>query len=78
MENKNYYQAQILKIASRIKKIRNKKINFSILFDSLEMLEFIENLENEFKIKLDYNYVNKKNFSSIDNLSKIIKKIEKK
>ncbi len=78
MENKNHYQAQILKIASRIKKIRNKKINFSILFDSLEMLEFIENLENEFKIKLDYNYVNKKNFSSIDNLSKIIKKIEKK
>ena len=64
MENKNHYQTQILKIASRIK-IRNKKTNFSVLFDSLEMLEFIENLENEFKIKLDYNYVNKKIFHQL-------------
>ncbi len=78
MENNSNYQTQIIKIASRIKKIKNKKVDFSILFDSLEMLEFIENLENEFKIKLDYNYVNKKNFSSINNLLKIIKKIEKK
>ncbi len=78
MENNSHYQTQIIKIASRIKKIKNKKVDFSMLFDSLEMLEFIENLENEFKIKLDYNYVNKKNFSSINNLLKIIKKIEKK
>ena len=40
------------------------------------MLEFIENLENEFKIKLDYNYVNKKIFHQLI-ICQIIKKIEK-
>ena len=42
------------------------------------MLEFIEKLESKFNLKLDYKYINKKNFSNIENLSKLIKKIEKK
>ena len=46
-------------------------------FDSLEMLEFIEKLENKFDFKFEYKFINKKNFSSIKNLSKLINKIEK-
>lgn len=72
------YNNKIFKIASRIKKIKNKNINFSVIFDSLEMLEFIEQLENEFKIKIGYKSINKFNFTSINNLSKEIEKIEKK
>tara|TARA_X000000950_G_C13850498_1_gene634288 strand:+ start:419 stop:661 length:243 start_codon:yes stop_codon:yes gene_type:complete len=71
-------EIKILKIARTIKEIQNKKIDFSSIFDSLEMLEFIEKLENKFNIKLDYKSINKKNFSSKQNLSKLINKIEKK
>ena len=71
-------EIQILKIANSIKKLKNKKVDFSVIFDSLEMLEFIEKLESKFNLKLDYKYINKKNFSNIENLSKLIKKIEKK
>lgn len=71
-------EIKILKIARTVKEIQNKKIDFSSIFDSLEMLEFIEKLENKFNIKLDYKSINKKNFSSKQNLSKLINKIEKK
>lgn len=71
-------EIKILKIVGSIKKTRNKKLDFSSIFDSLEMLEFIEKLENKFDIKLDYKNINKKNFSSKENLSKLINKIEKK
>ncbi len=71
-------EMKVLKIASSIKKLKNKKADFSMFFDSLEMLEFIEKLEHKFNLKLNYKYINKKNFSSIENLSKLINKIEKK
>ena len=71
-------EMEVLKIASRIKKLKKKKVDFSMYFDSLEMLEFIEKLENKFDFKFEYKFINKKNFSSIKNLSKLIKKIEKK
>ena len=71
-------EMEVLKIASRIKKLKNKKVDFSMYFDSLEMLEFIEKLENKFDFKFEYKFINKKNFSSIKNLSKLINKIEKK
>ena len=71
-------EMEVLKIASRIKKLKNKKVDFSMYFDSLEMLEFIEKLENKFDFKFEYKFINKKNFSSIKNLSKLIYKIEKK
>jgi len=71
-------EIKVLKIAGSIKKLQNKKVDFSLIFDSLEMLDFIEKLENKFNIKLDYKSINKKNFSSKENLSKLINKIEKK
>ena len=71
-------EIKVFKIASSIKKLKNKKIDFSMTFDSLEMLEFIEKLEHKFHLKLDNKYINKKNFSSIENLSNLINKIEKK
>ena len=71
-------EIKVLKIAGSIKKLKNKKVDFSLIFDSLEMLDFIEKLENKFNIKLDYKSINKKNFSSKENLSKLINKIEKK
>lgn len=78
MIDQKKYKDKILRAAYQIKKLKVNKLDFSEVFDSLEMLEFIENLEKEFRIKLSYKYVNKINFSSVDNLLKIIKKIEKK
>ena len=46
-------EIKVLKIAGSIKKLQNKKVDFSLIFDSLEMLDFIEKLENKFNIKLD-------------------------
>lgn len=78
MIDQKKYKGKILRAAYQIKKLKVNQLDFSEVFDSLEMLEFIENLEKEFRIKLSYKYVNKINFSSVDNLLKIIKKIEKK
>ena len=66
----------IFKIA-RKKKINIGKINFSESFDSLQLLDFVEEIERFFKIKISEKDINHKNFSSLKNLEKIIKKNEK-
>ena len=59
------------------KKLSLKKINFSENFDSLQMLDFIEELEKFFKIKISVQDLNYKNFSSLKNLEKIVIKNER-
>ena len=61
----------------RKKKINIGKINFSESFDSLQLLDFVEEIERFFKIKISEKDINHKNFSSLKNLEKIIKKNEK-
>tara|TARA_B110000259_G_scaffold162882_1_gene187919 strand:- start:923 stop:1171 length:249 start_codon:yes stop_codon:yes gene_type:complete len=74
------------KTISKIVKILNKKkpIKFNIStdknydfvknghIDSLSMIAFVIDLENEFKIKLSYSNINSKNFGNIMGLSKLI------
>ena len=74
------------KIISKIVKILNKKkpIKFKLStdknydfvknghIDSLSMIAFVIDLENEFKIKLSYSNINSKNFGNIMGLSKLI------
>jgi len=77
MRKDNNFLKQIKKIITKIannKKLNLKKINFSQDFDSLQMLDLFEALENFFKIKFSDKDLNYKNFSSLKNLEKIIKK----
>ena len=80
MKKDNNFFKKIKKIVFRIKKNKKlnlKKINFSEDFDSLEMLNFVEIIEKFFKIKISSKELNYKNFSSLQNLQKMIEKNEK-
>ena len=80
MKKNNNFLKRIKKIVFRIKKNKKlnlKKINFSEDFDSLEMLNFVEIIEKFFKIKISSKELNYKNFSSLQNLQKMIEKNEK-
>ncbi len=80
MEKNNSFVKKIRKAIFKIaknKKINIKKINFSENFDSLQLLDFVEEIEKFFKIKISEKDINYKNFSSLKNLKKIIKKNEK-
>jgi acyl carrier protein len=80
MEKNNSFVKKIRKVIFKIaknKKINIKKINFSENFDSLQLLDFVEEIEKFFKIKISEKDINYKNFSSLKNLKKIIKKNEK-
>ena len=76
MEKNNSFVKKIRKVIFKIaknKKINIKKINFSENFDSLQLLDFVEEIEKFFKIKISEKDINYKNFSSLKNLKKIIK-----
>lgn len=80
MKKNSNFSKQIKKIVFRItnnKKISLKKINFSENFDSLQMIDFIEQLEKFFEMKISTQDLNYKNFSSLKNLETIIKKNER-
>ena len=77
MKKNSNFLKNIKKIIIRIlknKKIDLKKINFSQDLDSLEMLTFVELLEEFFKIKFKNDDLSYKNFSSLENLQKLINK----
>ena len=77
MKKNSNFSKQIKKIIFKItnnKKLNLEKINFSENFDSLQMLDFIVELERFFKIKVSEQDLNYRNFSTLKNLKKIIKK----
>ena len=64
-------------------KIKKKKVNitnfnFSKNFDSIEILDFISQIEKNFKIKFKDKSINQKNFSNITALIKLISNAKKK
>ena len=78
-KNRNFLK-QIKEIVFRLtnnKKLNLKEINFSEDFDSLQMLDFVEELERCFEIKISPQDLNHKNFSNLKNLEKIIKEDQK-
>jgi len=80
MKKNSNFSKQIKKIIFKItnnKKLNLEKINFSENFDSLQMLDFVEELEKFFKIKISEQDLNYRNFSTLKNLKKIIKKNER-
>ena len=60
------------------KKINITNFNFSKNFDSIEILDFISQIEKKFKIKFKDKSINQKNFSNITALIKLISNAKKK
>ena len=80
MKKDSSFVKKIRKVIFKIDRNKKKnieKINFSENFDSLQLLDFVEEIERVFKIKISEKDINFKNFSSLKNLEKIIKKNEK-
>ena len=80
MKKDRNFSKQIKKIVFKItnnKRLNLEKINFSEYFDSLQMLDFVEELEKFFKIRVSEQDLNYRNFSTLKNLKKVIKKNEK-
>ena len=80
MKKDRNFSKQIKKIVFKItnnKRLNLEKINFSEYFDSLQMLDFVEELEKFFKIRVSEQDLNYRNFSILKNLKKVIKKNEK-
>jgi len=77
MKKDSSFVKKIRKVIFKIDRNKKKnieKINFSENFDSLQLLDFVEEIERVFKIKISEKDINFKNFSSLKNLEKIIKK----
>ena len=60
------------------KKVNLTNFNFSKNFDSIEILDFISQIEKKFKIKFKVSSINHKNFSNITALIKLISNEKKK
>tara|TARA_Y100000591_G_C21350535_1_gene459114 strand:+ start:204 stop:443 length:240 start_codon:yes stop_codon:yes gene_type:complete len=60
------------------KKVNLTNFNFSKNFDSIEILDFISQIEKKFKIKFKDKSINHKNFSNITALIKLISNEKKK
>ena len=72
---------KINKVFIKIKKknINLKNADITDYFDSMEMLEFISDLESSFKIKFKDSEVNTNNFLKLESIKKLINdKIKKK
>ena len=50
----------------------NKQNKVSDLLDSIEVFQFISEIEKNFKIKLQASKINEKNFSSLNSILKLI------
>ena len=59
------------------KQFNLKKIKIYELFDSIEMLSLISEIEKGFKIKLKPEQINEKNFSKMENLINLINEKKK-
>ena len=59
------------------KQFNLKKIKIYELFDSIEMLSLISEIEKDFKIKLKPEQINEKNFSKMENLINLINEKKK-
>ena len=72
-------EKKIIKIIKKTKpniKLKDLKTN-SIkrdFFDSFDIITIISEMEKEFKIKINVDEINQKNFSSLKNIEKLIKK----
>jgi acyl carrier protein len=70
------------KIIDIIKKVKpninltKKKVDFikKNLFDSFDIITIISEIEKEFDIKIDADEIKPKNFNSLKNIEKLIKK----
>ena len=70
------------KIINIIKKVKpninltKKKVDFikKNLFDSFDIITIISEIEKEFDIKIDADEITPKNFNSLKNIEKLIKK----
>ena len=64
----------IQKISKSKKKIKGNTILSNSVLDSLNMLDLIDKIENEFNIKLEGADLDYKNFSTINKIEELIKK----
>ena len=76
----NNIKRELKKIVLKItkKKINITNFNFSKKFDSMEILDFISQIEKKFKIKFTDKNINQKNFSNLTVLTKLILNEKKK
>ena len=80
-DKKNFIINKINKVFIKIKKknINLKNADITDYFDSMEMLEFISDLESSFKIKFKDSEVNTNNFLKLESIKKLINdKIKRK
>jgi len=73
---KNNIKKKLLLILQEIKKINYKKDNIFNKFDSMEMLDLISAIEQKFQIKINYIFLNKKNFKNLMALTNLIHQIK--
>jgi acyl carrier protein len=73
---KNKLKKKLLFILKKIKNVNYKKENIFEIFDSIEMLNLISAIEKEFQIKINYLFLNKKNFRDLNILTNLIYKIK--
>jgi acyl carrier protein len=73
---KNKLKKKLLFILKKIKNVNYKKENIFEKFDSIEMLNLISAIEKEFQIKINYLFLNKKNFRDLNILTNLIYKIK--
>jgi acyl carrier protein len=73
---KNKLKKKLLFILKKIKNVNYKKENIFDKFDSIEMLNLISAIEKEFQIKINYLFLNKKNFRNLNVLTNLIYKIK--
>ena len=73
-DKKNFIINKINKVFIKIKKknINLKNADITDYFDSMEMLEFISDLESSFKIKFKDSEVNTNNFLKLESIKKLI------
>ena len=72
----NEIKKDLLLILKKIKDISYANVNIFSKLDSIEMLDLILAIEKKFKIKINYLFLNKKNFKNINFLANLIEKIK--
>jgi len=72
----NEIKKDLLLILKKIKDISYANVNIFSKLDSIEMLDLILAIEKKFKIKINYLFLNKKNFKNINFLANLIDKIK--
>ena len=72
-------EKKIIDIIKKVKpntKLTKKKVDFikKNLFDSFDIITIISEIEKEFDIKIDADEIKPKNFNSLKNIEKLIKR----